>query len=75
MKVTKRYNQYRRDLDIDIECQNCGHKEIGIGAYDDLNFWENVVPNFKCEKCGKSTKDLGLDIGDTSTKYPEGYQI
>ena len=31
MKVTKRYNQYRRDLTIDMECEVCNatdEKEI-----------------------------------------------
>lgn len=75
MKVTKRYDQLRRDLSIDIECENCGETDSYGGAYDDNNFWVNVVPRFKCPKCGKSTKDLGLEPEDTYTKYPEGFQV
>jgi len=75
MKVTKRYNQYRRDLCIDMECEGCGATETNITAYDDRNFWDNVVPNFKCKKCGKSSKDLGVQPDSVETVYPEGMQI
>lgn len=75
MKVTKRYNQHRRDLSIDMECENCQATDSYAGAYDDHNFWVNVVPNFHCKVCDKSTKDLGLDVTDTGTRYPEGFQV
>lgn len=75
MKVTKRYNQHRRDLSIDMECENCGAEETKISAYDDTNYWVNVVPNFKCKECGKSSNDLGIRPESIGTKYPEGYQI
>lgn len=75
MKVTKRYNQFRRDLSIDMECEGCKATATYDSAYDDRNFWDNVVPNFKCEKCEKSTKDLGLETEIIPTKYPEGFQI
>lgn len=69
MKVIKRYNQHRRDLWIDMVCENCGEQATYKGAYDDSNFWVNVVPNFKCNHCGKSSKDMGLEPEDISTKY------
>lgn len=69
MKVTKRYNQHRRDLTIDMECENCKTTDTYRGAYDDTNFWVNVVPSFKCKKCDKSSNDLGLKPEDTHTKY------
>lgn len=75
MKVTRRYNQHRRDLSIDMECEGCGTEDSYGSAYDDSNFWVNVVPNFKCKNCGKSTKDLGVEVEDTHTRYPEGFQI
>jgi len=70
MKVIKRYNQHRRDLTIDIECEGCGEKRTVKNAYDDSNYWINVVPNFKCVKCGKTSYDLGVIPTDTETKYP-----
>ena len=75
MKVVKRYNQNRRDLSIDMECEDCGAKDTYNSAYDDRNFWDNVVPDFKCEVCGKSSNDLGVEIEGIETKYPEGMQI
>jgi hypothetical protein len=75
MKVTKRYNQYRRDLWIDLECENCNSTETYESAYDDRNFWDNVVPSFECESCGKSTEDLGLSVQKMQTRYPEGHQV
>ena len=68
MKVIKRYNQHRRDLTIDMECEACGATDSG-SAYDDTNFWVNVVPNINCPKCGKSSKDFGIEPEDTHTKY------
>lgn len=74
MKVTKRYNQHRRDLSIDMECEGCGSSATYKSAYDDTNFWENVVPNFKCEECGKSSNDLGVSPQDIHTKY-EAWEV
>lgn len=75
MKVVRRYNQSRRDLDIDMECESCGATETYGSAYDDSNFWVNVVPNFKCPKCDKSSNDLGVKTEDTHTRYPGGMQL
>lgn len=75
MKVTKRYNQHRRDLTIDMICEGCGATDTYNSAYDDTNFWVNVVPSFKCKECDKTSKDLGIRPENIGTKYPEGYQI
>ena len=75
MKVVKRYNQHRRDLTIDLQCENCGNKKIVTSAYDDTNYWVNVVPNMRCSECEKTSKELGSVIENIGTKYPEGYQI
>lgn len=69
MKVIQKYNQHRRDLSINMECEECGTKDTYSGAYDDRNFWDNVVPDFKCENCGKSTNDLGEKIEFIETRY------
>ena len=71
MEVIKKYNQYRRDCRIDLVCENCGHKEINRSGYDDRNFWDNVIPNRKCSKCGKSTLDLGLKPSSVQTRYSD----
>lgn len=69
MKVIERFNQFRRDLSIHMECEGCGEKETYKDAYDDSYFWEKGVPSFKCKKCGKSSNDMGLKPEDTHTKY------
>lgn len=71
MKVTKKYNQSRRDCYCDLECEGCGATETEKYAYDDRNYWDNVVPSFKCKECGKSTNDLGLKPDVVPTKYNE----
>lgn len=74
MKVTERYNQHRRDLSIDMECEGCGAKDTDKSAYDDRNFWDNVVPDFKCSNCGESTNSLGLKTEPMATKYAD-YEV
>ena len=75
MKVINKYNQMRRDCSVDLECEECKAKKIFNSAHDDRNFWDNVIPNLKCNSCGKSTKDLGLDIKFIETKYRAGEHI
>ena len=69
MKVLKIYNQHRRDCWIDLECEKCGYKETYKGAYDDRNYWDNVVPSFECEKCKESSNSLGITNEKIKTKY------
>jgi ribosomal protein S27E len=74
MKVLKKYNQNRRDCYIDIECEGCGNKKENVSAYDDRYFWDNVVPDMKCKKCGKSANDLGIKKEFIQTKYAD-YEV
>ncbi len=69
MKLIEKKNQYRRDFTGIYKCENCGNVEEIGGCYDDDNFHVNVAPTFKCEKCGKSTNDLGLEPEKVQTKY------
>ena len=71
MKVTAKYNQIRRDCSIDMECEGCGTSESYDMAYDDRNFWDNVVPGFVCKSCGESSKSLGFEVIAVPTKYPD----
>lgn len=75
MKVIKKYNQYRRDCTVDLECESCGNKKTYKDAYDDRYFWDNVVSDMKCEECGKSSNDLGITNPYIETRYPEGMTI
>lgn len=71
MKLIEKISQHRRDFKGKYQCQNCGNIKIDDGhySYDDDNFHDNVIPKMKCEKCGKSTSDLGLPNERMVTKY------
>jgi hypothetical protein len=71
MKLLKTRDQHRRDCWIDVECEACKAVETNLSAYDDRNYWDNVLPNMKCNNCGKSTIDLGLSTQHIATKYGE----
>ena len=44
-------------------------------GYDDAYYHQNVIPNFTCKKCGKSTISGGAEVKPQATKYPEGMQV
>ena len=75
MKIVKMRNQNRRDFYADYECEGCGNIELNVSGYDDNNFHDNVIPNMKCKKCGKSRNDIGIVGEVTETKYPAWYQV
>jgi len=56
MRIKEITSQHRRDLQAIFECEHCGKTCRGEG-YDDTNFHVNVVPNMKCDKCGKTAKE------------------
>lgn len=74
MKIQSIINQHRRDFRAFYECEGCGGITNSIG-YDDRHFHEHVIPNMKCEKCGKSAVELGVKIMPRGTKYPEGMTV
>lgn len=53
MIIKKILSQCRRDFTAIYLCEHCGH-ECESGGYDDRNFHENVIPEMKCSKCGKT---------------------
>ena len=65
MKIKEIKSQHRRDFTAVYLCEHCDHEYEGSG-YDDANFHENVVPNFKCPVCEKSA---GENYESRSTKY------
>ena len=75
MKIKEILDQHRRDFTALMECEFCLHQEIDNSGYDDRNYHDNVIPNIKCIKCGKSTMSGGGKIEKVVTKYPEGFQI
>lgn len=74
MKIIKMLRQYRRDFHADMQCENCGVIQKNVKGYDDRNFYDNVIPVMKCNKCGKSRNDLGIVDKPTATKY-ESWEV
>lgn len=78
MKIKQILSQYRRDIRAIYECEGCGVTVEGTG-YDDRYFHDEILPKRKCESCGKSRNELGveieIEIESTQTKYPEGFQV
>lgn len=74
MKVLEKYNQHRRDCYCDLKCEDCGFEETDKYAYDDRNFWDNVIPNRKCKKCGMSSNELGIKADVVPTRYAD-YEV
>lgn len=70
MKLIKITNQIRRDFWGTLKCENCGNEQE-VSGYDDRNYHDNVIPNIKCKKCGKSRNDLGIKGEFTPTKYAD----
>ena len=74
MKLLEIISQSRRDFHGRYKCEDCGNTEEHSGCYDDRNFHDNVTPNWKCQKCGKSTIDLGIKPDFVQTKYHD-YEV
>ena len=74
MKIKQITSQLRRDFHAVYECEGCGGQKQSHG-YDDANFHQNVIPNMKCAACGKSAKDLGVDVLPLAPKYPDHVQL
>ena len=68
MKIKEILEQSRRDFTAIYVCEHCGSEEKGDG-YDDTNFHQNVIPNMKCDKCGKISPE---NYRPLATKYPDG---
>jgi hypothetical protein len=71
MYIKNIIKQHRRDFTAVYKCEHCDHEEESSG-YDDGNFHNNVIPKFKCEKCGKTASDKYRPL---ATKYPDGMQV
>jgi hypothetical protein len=69
MRITRTFNWNRRDFSYEAECEGCGHKQTNKYGYDDANYYENVVPNEKCDKCGKSRIDIGAENPSFELKH------
>lgn len=75
MKIIEIHSQNRRDFYADYECEGCGAVEKRKAGYDDDNFHQNVIPNMKCKSCGRSARELDVDVRPLATKHPEGFHV
>ena len=71
MEIKQILSQIRRDFRAIYVCEHCGHEKESYG-YDDTNFHANVIPNMKCEKCGKKSS---VSYQPRSTKYPDSMTV
>lgn len=72
MKIKQITSQHRRDFRADLECEHCGHVVQNHSGYDDRNYHDNVIPDIKCPKCGKTASD---DYRPLATKYPDNQTV
>lgn len=70
MKIKEITSQNRRDFTAVYECEHCGNTEEGSG-YDDTYFHSEVIPEMRCDKCGKTADE---NYRPLTTKYPDGEQ-
>lgn len=76
MIIDKILSQSRRDFYADYKCQFCNNIEHNKSGYDDSYFHNEVIPNMKCKKCGKSTNsENDKTYKPLKTKYPDGFQV
>lgn len=71
MRIKEIISQNRRDFRAVYECEHCRHSYESEG-YDDSNFHQNVIPNFKCPVCGKTADKHYRAL---PTKHPEWLQV
>jgi transcription elongation factor Elf1 len=66
MKIKKIISQHRRDFEAIMVCEHCGNEHKLTSGYDDEYYHKEVVPNMKCEICGKTSPE---DYTPQATKY------
>ena len=70
MKITKTYDWSRRDFSYDAKCEHCGNEQKHRSGYDDSNYYNNVIPNMKCRKCGESSNSKPIDDAPKTVTIP-----
>ena len=51
MNIKKITYSHRSDFKAVFQCDKCGH-EFEAWGYSDANYYDNVLPNAICPKCG-----------------------
>ena len=55
MRIQKIIHRHRREFTAIYECEHFLHTYEGPG-YDDGFFYWSVIPDWKCDSCGKKAK-------------------
>lgn len=71
MQITKTYNWNRRDFSYDAKCEHCGNESKNNSGYDDANYYNNVVPDMKCDACGESSNSKKIEGAPTTRVVPK----
>ena len=58
MKITQITSQNRNDFCADMECEGCGMNYHLTSGYNDGYYHQSVIPNMKCNGCGKSRIEI-----------------
>ena len=69
MRIKKKIWQYRRDFVAVYACEFCKN-ETEADGYDDNYFHNEVIPDWSCPNCGKSS-----GVATSSPIYPDGLQL
>ncbi len=72
MHIKKITRQSRRDFYAIYECEHCHYLTGEEEGYDDSYFHQQVIPNMKCDKCGKKASN---NYKPRATKYPDGVTV
>lgn len=62
MKLINSYDWNRRDFWYDAKCESCGTVMKKISGYDDDNYYNNVIPDIPCPRCGATSNSLGKKV-------------
>lgn len=54
MKIKEITYSHRNDFKAVFQCERCGH-EFTAWGYSDANYYNNVMPNAICLKCGQNS--------------------
>jgi len=55
MKINEIINKFDRNFTAIYKCEYCGYKTTKRG-YDDNHYMRTVLPDLKCDACGKSSR-------------------
>lgn len=58
MRIKQVTYKMRRDFAAILICESCQNEQELSSGYDDEYYCDQVIPNIKCNSCGKSRVEL-----------------